>query len=123
MAAKVLDGKAAAAAIKAELAVRVAALRDRGIVPGLGTLLVGEGLAIALGLLRTRVSAASVGGVVIGFIVVQLVVMAIAWGRVARLYGLSALARDTVERTVVKVPKVAPTPPVAEAANESMAVA
>ncbi|HUS21837.1 MAG TPA: bifunctional methylenetetrahydrofolate dehydrogenase/methenyltetrahydrofolate cyclohydrolase [Aeromicrobium sp.] len=42
MAAKVLDGKAAAAAIKAELAVRVAALRDRGIVPGLGTLLVGD---------------------------------------------------------------------------------
>ena len=42
MTAKVLDGKAAAAAIKAELAVRVAALRERGIVPGLGTLLVGD---------------------------------------------------------------------------------
>lgn len=42
MAARVLDGKAAAAAIKAELAVRVAALRERGIVPGLGTLLVGD---------------------------------------------------------------------------------
>jgi methylenetetrahydrofolate dehydrogenase (NADP+)/methenyltetrahydrofolate cyclohydrolase len=40
--ANVLDGKAAAAAIKAELKVRVAALRDRGIVPGLGTLLVGD---------------------------------------------------------------------------------
>jgi methylenetetrahydrofolate dehydrogenase (NADP+)/methenyltetrahydrofolate cyclohydrolase len=40
--AKVLDGKAAAAAIKAELKIRVAALRDRGIVPGLGTLLVGD---------------------------------------------------------------------------------
>jgi methylenetetrahydrofolate dehydrogenase (NADP+)/methenyltetrahydrofolate cyclohydrolase len=40
--ARVLDGKAAAAAIKAELAVRVAALRERGIVPGLGTLLVGD---------------------------------------------------------------------------------
>ena len=42
MTAQVLDGKAAAAAIKAELAVRVAALRERGIVPGLGTLLVGD---------------------------------------------------------------------------------
>ncbi|HJR89831.1 MAG TPA: bifunctional methylenetetrahydrofolate dehydrogenase/methenyltetrahydrofolate cyclohydrolase [Aeromicrobium sp.] len=42
MTAKVLDGKAAAAAIKAELKIRVAALRDRGIVPGLGTLLVGD---------------------------------------------------------------------------------
>jgi methylenetetrahydrofolate dehydrogenase (NADP+)/methenyltetrahydrofolate cyclohydrolase len=40
--AQVLDGKAAAAAIKAELKVRVAALRERGIVPGLGTLLVGD---------------------------------------------------------------------------------
>ncbi|MBF0697504.1 bifunctional methylenetetrahydrofolate dehydrogenase/methenyltetrahydrofolate cyclohydrolase [Actinomyces bowdenii] len=41
-AARVLDGTAAAAAIKAELAQRVAALRERGIVPGLGTVLVGE---------------------------------------------------------------------------------
>jgi len=40
--ATILDGKAAAAAIKAELAVRVAALADRGIVPGLGTVLVGD---------------------------------------------------------------------------------
>ncbi|WP_207454398.1 bifunctional methylenetetrahydrofolate dehydrogenase/methenyltetrahydrofolate cyclohydrolase [Desertivibrio insolitus] len=42
MMAVVLDGKATASAIKQELAVRVAALRERGIVPGLGTLLVGE---------------------------------------------------------------------------------
>jgi methylenetetrahydrofolate dehydrogenase (NADP+)/methenyltetrahydrofolate cyclohydrolase len=40
--AQVLDGKAAAAAIKAELAQRVAVLRQQGIVPGLGTLLVGD---------------------------------------------------------------------------------
>ncbi len=37
-----LDGKAAATAIKAELRERVSALADRGIVPGLGTILVGE---------------------------------------------------------------------------------
>ena len=42
MVAAVLDGVAAAAAVKAELAVRVAALADRGIKPGLGTLLVGD---------------------------------------------------------------------------------
>ena len=36
-----LDGTATAAAIKSELKVRVDALRARGIVPGLGTLLVG----------------------------------------------------------------------------------
>jgi methylenetetrahydrofolate dehydrogenase (NADP+) / methenyltetrahydrofolate cyclohydrolase len=40
--ARILDGKAAAAAIKAELTERVTALAARGIVPGLGTLLVGE---------------------------------------------------------------------------------
>ncbi|MBM6980282.1 MAG: bifunctional methylenetetrahydrofolate dehydrogenase/methenyltetrahydrofolate cyclohydrolase [Actinomyces succiniciruminis] len=41
-AARVLDGKATAAALKVELAERVAALRERGITPGLGTVLVGE---------------------------------------------------------------------------------
>ena len=41
-AARVLDGKATAAALKAELKERVAALRERGVVPGLGTVLVGE---------------------------------------------------------------------------------
>ncbi|PHP52948.1 bifunctional methylenetetrahydrofolate dehydrogenase/methenyltetrahydrofolate cyclohydrolase [Actinomyces ruminis] len=41
-AARVLDGKATAAALKAELAERVTALRERGITPGLGTVLVGE---------------------------------------------------------------------------------
>jgi methylenetetrahydrofolate dehydrogenase (NADP+)/methenyltetrahydrofolate cyclohydrolase len=39
--ARLLDGKATAAAIKADLAQRVAALRARGVVPGLGTVLVG----------------------------------------------------------------------------------
>ena len=42
MTATVLDGVATAAAVKGELRERIAALKDRGIVPGLGTLLVGE---------------------------------------------------------------------------------
>ncbi|MFC0846612.1 bifunctional methylenetetrahydrofolate dehydrogenase/methenyltetrahydrofolate cyclohydrolase [Streptomyces noboritoensis] len=42
MTAQILDGKATAAAIKSDLAVRVAALKERGIHPGLGTVLVGE---------------------------------------------------------------------------------
>ena len=41
MTAITLDGKAAAAEIKAELRVRVDALRARGIVPGIATVLVG----------------------------------------------------------------------------------
>lgn len=42
MTAQKMDGKALAATIKAELTERVAALRARGIVPGLGTVLVGD---------------------------------------------------------------------------------
>jgi methylenetetrahydrofolate dehydrogenase (NADP+)/methenyltetrahydrofolate cyclohydrolase len=40
--ARVLDGKAAATAVKDDLTVRVKALGERGIVPGLGTILVGD---------------------------------------------------------------------------------
>ena len=40
--ATILDGKASAAAVKVELAERVARLRDAGVVPGLGTVLVGD---------------------------------------------------------------------------------
>ncbi len=42
MTAQLLDGTATAAAIKGELRDRVATLAERGIVPGLGTLLVGD---------------------------------------------------------------------------------
>ncbi|MEY4312690.1 MAG: methenyltetrahydrofolate cyclohydrolase [Actinomycetota bacterium] len=42
MTAQLLDGVAAAAAIKAELTTRVSALRARGITPGLATVLVGD---------------------------------------------------------------------------------
>lgn len=41
MTAKVLDGKAASAAIKAELTERVAALKEKGVTPGIATVLVG----------------------------------------------------------------------------------
>jgi methylenetetrahydrofolate dehydrogenase (NADP+)/methenyltetrahydrofolate cyclohydrolase len=40
--AQILDGKATAAEIRNELKQRVAVLRERGIVPGLGTILVGD---------------------------------------------------------------------------------
>lgn len=42
MSAQRLDGTATAAAIKDELRVRVAALKERGVTPGLGTVLVGD---------------------------------------------------------------------------------
>jgi methylenetetrahydrofolate dehydrogenase (NADP+) / methenyltetrahydrofolate cyclohydrolase len=40
--ASVLDGKATAAQVRADLAERVAALASRGVLPGLGTILVGD---------------------------------------------------------------------------------
>ena len=42
MTAQILDGTATAKAIKSELRERVTALRERGITPGLGTVLVGD---------------------------------------------------------------------------------
>jgi methylenetetrahydrofolate dehydrogenase (NADP+)/methenyltetrahydrofolate cyclohydrolase len=40
--AQILDGKSTLASIKVELKDRVAALREQGVVPGLGTVLVGD---------------------------------------------------------------------------------
>jgi methylenetetrahydrofolate dehydrogenase (NADP+) / methenyltetrahydrofolate cyclohydrolase len=40
--AVILDGRAVAAEIKADITARVAALRSKGLVPGLGTILVGD---------------------------------------------------------------------------------
>ncbi|SDH49743.1 methylenetetrahydrofolate dehydrogenase (NADP+) / methenyltetrahydrofolate cyclohydrolase [Sinosporangium album] len=42
MTAQILDGKATSAKIKADLAQRVAALAERGVRPGLGSILVGD---------------------------------------------------------------------------------
>ncbi len=42
MSARILDGKATASAIKAELTQRVAQLAERGVTPGLATVLVGD---------------------------------------------------------------------------------
>jgi len=42
MSAIILDGKATAAAVKADLTVRVAALNAQGVYPGLGTILIGD---------------------------------------------------------------------------------
>ena len=42
MTAQILDGKATAAEIKSDLTARVAALKAKGVTPGLGTVLVGD---------------------------------------------------------------------------------
>lgn len=45
MTAQIIDGNAVAARIKAEVATRVAALKDRGITPGLAAIIVGDNAA------------------------------------------------------------------------------
>ena len=42
MTAQLLDGNALLEAVKADLTARIEALLDRGVTPGLGTILVGD---------------------------------------------------------------------------------
>ncbi|WP_258933453.1 hypothetical protein [Nesterenkonia pannonica] len=42
MTAQILDGKATAKAMREDLAQRVSALKERGVTPGLATVLVGS---------------------------------------------------------------------------------
>jgi methylenetetrahydrofolate dehydrogenase (NADP+)/methenyltetrahydrofolate cyclohydrolase len=47
MSAQLLEGKPVAEAVLADVAARVVSLKDRGVVPGLGTILVGNESASA----------------------------------------------------------------------------
>jgi len=58
-----------------------------------GPSLVGLVVATVLLLVRVRISAASFVGFLVGFVLVQLAVAAVGWGRASRLFALSALAR------------------------------
>jgi hypothetical protein len=72
------------------------------LVVYLGATIAGLGLALVFAFARTQVGAGTTGGLVLGVLLVQLIVMAMAWGRIARLYGLSMLARDAQQRDVVR---------------------
>lgn len=90
------------------------------LVVYLGTALAGYGLALVFGFARTQIGAASVGGMLAGLVLVQLVVASIAFGRIARLYGLSSLVRDTeVRRQRAAVAKATAVSEVAAPAPEA----
>lgn len=90
------------------------------LVVYLGTSLAGYGLAVAFGFARTQVGAANTGGLIAGVLLVQLVVASIAFGRIARLYGLASLVRDTeVRRQRASVAKAAAVSEVAAPAPEA----
>jgi methylenetetrahydrofolate dehydrogenase (NADP+)/methenyltetrahydrofolate cyclohydrolase len=61
MTAQLLDGTAFAEAMKADLNARVKALREAGIVPGLGTILVGDDPSSAAYVRRKHLACAEIG--------------------------------------------------------------
>jgi methylenetetrahydrofolate dehydrogenase (NADP+)/methenyltetrahydrofolate cyclohydrolase len=61
MAANILDGKAIAAAVRAQVATRVDALRAQGVVPGLRVILAGDDAASAVYVRNKARAAAEVG--------------------------------------------------------------
>jgi hypothetical protein len=56
--------------------------------------IVGYGLALLLAWLRVRVDGVGMGAFVLSFLLGQLIVAMLAWGRIARLYGMADLATD-----------------------------
>ena len=61
--------------------------------------IVGLGLAALLLVVRLRVVQSSAGTIAVAWVLAQLAVLAIAWGRASRIFGLTELARaDSAER-------------------------
>ena len=56
--------------------------------------IVGYGLALLLAWLRVRVDGVGMGAFVLSFLLGQLIVAMLAWGRIARLYGMADLAAN-----------------------------
>ncbi|MEP6898953.1 MAG: hypothetical protein ABI870_10515 [Rhodanobacter sp.] len=56
--------------------------------------LIGYAIAMALGVLRAHSPAISVGGTVLAIVLTQMVVMAIGWTHVARVFSLAEVARS-----------------------------
>jgi hypothetical protein len=56
------------------------------------TCVAGFGLALLLGWARIAVDGVGIGAVVLSFLAGQAIVLAIAWGRIARLRGMAAIA-------------------------------
>ena len=64
----------------------------------LGSTLLGLLLAAVLLLLRPYIGHGSVPALVLGLLLSGAVAMALAWGRIARLFGMQALAEDVHAR-------------------------
>jgi len=67
----------------------------------LGATLASYALAVPLLILRLRLSGPSMGALVAGFILTQLAVVSLGWGRAARLFALTELARSARPASVL----------------------
>lgn len=64
----------------------------------LGSLVLGLGLALLFTWLRLETGGVGTGAFVLGFLLAQCTALALAWGRITRLYGLADLAADARAR-------------------------
>lgn len=72
----------------------------------LGTVIAGYGLAALLGMLRLQFNGASAGGFVVAVLLTQLVIAALVWARIARLYGMARLAANMLARQAIPASKL-----------------
>lgn len=72
----------------------------------LGTSLVAYALAAIFGLWRLNTSGAGIGGFLLGLLLAQVVFAALAWGRIARLYGFADLAGAVAAKPAATVAPV-----------------
>ena len=60
--------------------------------------------------LRYRIVQAGAGTIVLAFLLSQLAVVALAWGRASRLAGLAELVREGVKAPAARPPSAEPIP-------------
>lgn len=68
----------------------------------LATSALGYALVLGIGMCRIHTTAVGFGGVALAFVLAQLLVVAMAWQRTARLHGLAAVARSAGGRLGVQ---------------------
>jgi hypothetical protein len=72
--------------------------------------LAGYGLALLFAWLRVRVDGAGMGAFVLSLLLGQAIVAMLAWGRIARVYGMADLAADRMAREATMAPAAVASP-------------
>lgn len=77
----------------------------------LGATMLGLAVALLFAWLRLRLDGGDAGAFAIGFLLTQGIAVALAWGRIARLYGLADLAANAAARARPAAPVSSAPPP------------